>query len=284
MLTTWYCRHETQTRLAVFYCAATMAGAFSGLLAFAIEKMDGIAGLEGWRWMQAVLLHFHATKLTVHLSFILEGLLTVLLGLVLPLVLYDQLSKAILLTPQERDFHVKRLQNDYSNGATDEEAFKWKYLLQALTEWKIYLSVLVFWGNTITGYGFIFSLPTAIKDLGYSQANAQLLTIPVYSVALIFVLATAYFADKTKQRASFVIYPYCVCAVGFIITMALPKDKWPGARYGMLFIIASGLYPPLVGIVVWNANNHAGSWKRAIGVALQITLAIAEVLWGVIHI
>lgn len=63
-----------------------------------------------------------------------------------------------------------------------------------------------------------------------------------------------------------------VCAVGFITTMALPKDKWPGARYGMLFVIASGLYPPLCGVIAWNANNLAGSWKRAIGVALQITI------------
>lgn len=28
-----------------------MAGAFSGLLAYLIVKMDGVAGLEGWRWM-----------------------------------------------------------------------------------------------------------------------------------------------------------------------------------------------------------------------------------------
>ena len=50
LLTVFYCRHEMQTRLAVFYCAATIAGAFSGLLAFALQKMDGIGGLEGWRW------------------------------------------------------------------------------------------------------------------------------------------------------------------------------------------------------------------------------------------
>jgi hypothetical protein len=28
-----------------------MAGAFSGLLAYLIDKMDGVGGLEGWRWM-----------------------------------------------------------------------------------------------------------------------------------------------------------------------------------------------------------------------------------------
>lgn len=31
--------------MAFFYAAASLAGAFSGLLAFAIEKMDGVAGL-----------------------------------------------------------------------------------------------------------------------------------------------------------------------------------------------------------------------------------------------
>lgn len=28
-----------------------MAGAFSGLLAYAIAKMDGLAGYSGWRWI-----------------------------------------------------------------------------------------------------------------------------------------------------------------------------------------------------------------------------------------
>lgn len=45
---------------ALFFSAASIAGAFSGLLAFAIAKMDGIGNLEGWRWI-----------------FILEGIVTV---------------------------------------------------------------------------------------------------------------------------------------------------------------------------------------------------------------
>ena len=44
-----YCRHEGQLRQALFFSAASIAGAFSGLLAFGIGKMDGVAGLEGWR-------------------------------------------------------------------------------------------------------------------------------------------------------------------------------------------------------------------------------------------
>lgn len=47
----WYTRYEVQVRQAYFFSAASIAGAFSGLLAYGISFMDGIGGLEGWRWM-----------------------------------------------------------------------------------------------------------------------------------------------------------------------------------------------------------------------------------------
>jgi MFS family permease len=50
-ITMWYVREEGHLRQALFFSAASIAGAFSGLLAFAIAKMNGVGGLEGWRWM-----------------------------------------------------------------------------------------------------------------------------------------------------------------------------------------------------------------------------------------
>ena len=38
-------------RQGLFFSAASMAGAFSGLLAYAIVKMNGVGGYAGWRWM-----------------------------------------------------------------------------------------------------------------------------------------------------------------------------------------------------------------------------------------
>lgn len=35
--------------MAVFYAATSLAGAFSGLLAYAIQQMDGVAGMSGWK-------------------------------------------------------------------------------------------------------------------------------------------------------------------------------------------------------------------------------------------
>ena len=47
LLTIWYKRYEVQRRMAISYAAASLSGAFSGLLAFAIEHIDGVAGLGG---------------------------------------------------------------------------------------------------------------------------------------------------------------------------------------------------------------------------------------------
>ena len=55
----WYKRHEAQKRYTFFFASTTLAGAFGGLLASAIGKMDGVCGYLGWRWI-----------------FILEGILT----------------------------------------------------------------------------------------------------------------------------------------------------------------------------------------------------------------
>lgn len=50
LLTLWYRRYEVQKRMAVFYTAASLSGAFSGLLAYGIEHMQGIDRLGGWQW------------------------------------------------------------------------------------------------------------------------------------------------------------------------------------------------------------------------------------------
>lgn len=49
--------------MAIFFSAATAAGAFGGLLARGIVEMDGVGGKPGWAWI-----------------FILEGLATLVVG------------------------------------------------------------------------------------------------------------------------------------------------------------------------------------------------------------
>jgi len=62
-ITMWYRRHECGFRMALFFSAATAAGAFGGFLARGISEMGGVGGKAAWSWI-----------------FILEGLLTLIVG------------------------------------------------------------------------------------------------------------------------------------------------------------------------------------------------------------
>jgi MFS family permease len=53
-LSLWYKRDEQARRVAIFFSAATIAGTFGGILAFAIEKLEGRAGLHGWAWIVSI--------------------------------------------------------------------------------------------------------------------------------------------------------------------------------------------------------------------------------------
>lgn len=123
----------------MFFSAASVAGAFSGLLAFAISKMNGVGGLEGWRWI-----------------FILEGIVTVVVAFAAFFLLYDFPETAGFLTEEERAFVIHRLkfQGQVSNDSDDAdsvhvvqaEEFQWKYVWQAFRDWQIYVNIFVYWG------------------------------------------------------------------------------------------------------------------------------------------
>jgi MFS family permease len=49
-LSFWYQRDELATRVAVYFGSSTVAGAFSGALAFGVlGSLDGVWGIAGWR-------------------------------------------------------------------------------------------------------------------------------------------------------------------------------------------------------------------------------------------
>jgi MFS family permease len=47
LISMYYKRYELQWRLSVFFCASILAGAFGGLLAYALAHMDGVGGYSG---------------------------------------------------------------------------------------------------------------------------------------------------------------------------------------------------------------------------------------------
>ena len=43
----WYMPRDMSSRISWFYCMSALSGAFSGILAAGIAKMDGVGGYEG---------------------------------------------------------------------------------------------------------------------------------------------------------------------------------------------------------------------------------------------
>ena len=118
-----------QYRQALFFSAASIAGAFSGLLAFGIAKMDGVGNYAGWRWI-----------------FILEGLLTVIVGVLSFWTLYDFPDTAPFLTPEEREWVTHRLSyqgtSPGSRKVAQADRFQWKYVKAAFSDPQIYVGLI----------------------------------------------------------------------------------------------------------------------------------------------
>ncbi|KAI7412098.1 MFS general substrate transporter [Hortaea werneckii] len=111
----WYMPRDLAARISWSYCFSALSGAFSVLLAAGIAQMDGVGGYEGWRWI-----------------FILEGLVSVILGILVFFVLVDTPARGHKwLDPDEiRFLELQRFvkQGGRFQDETKEKKFIWRNL------------------------------------------------------------------------------------------------------------------------------------------------------------
>lgn len=269
VITLWYRRREAQFRQALFFCAASMAGAFSGALAVGLARMDGLGGLAGWRWI-----------------LIVEGLLAVAVATLGFRLVLDVPARTTFLTDDERKLLLHRLAADELGEAEDgddgddglltaEERERLRSaaaaplaaaLRQVFSDPHMVLQVLVFWGVTCPLYSISLCLPTIVVEMGYTTTTANFLTVPIYLAACVLSLLVAFCSDRAGVRAPFLAGSFATMAIGFLIAALAP----PRAAYAGMFIAACGVYPAFPGMVAWFANNLASARKRASAMALVI--------------
>ncbi|KZT36091.1 MFS nicotinic acid transporter Tna1 [Sistotremastrum suecicum HHB10207 ss-3] len=248
-LTFWYPRHELSFRIGLFFAAASMSGAFSGLLAYGISFMDGIQGLRAWQWI-----------------FILEGIATIAAGLLASLVLYDFPSTATYLTDSERAYIVWRQKYAYSEQGEDEQ-FSWIYVRDAVCDWQVWTHVLLYMSIVGPLYGIVFFTPTVVKTFGFNTPDTQLMTVPLYVCATLVLLTNSYFSDLTKLRSPFILFSFTLNVIGFSILLS--AVSW-GVKYFALFLVLSGVYSGFPVMLSWASNNFAGHYKRCVAMAIHI--------------
>ncbi|KAH8885385.1 MFS general substrate transporter [Thozetella sp. PMI_491] len=257
----YYKRHEYQKRMSTLFCSTLIGGAFGGLLAYAIANLGGHLGYAAWRWI-----------------FIIEGAITAFIALIAAALIVDWPERCQYLTAEEKDLVRRRLEADVGDVCRMDTLNNFAYKL-ILTDYKIWLSSLIYMGVGTTGYAITFFMPTILSELGWQAQAAQWHTIPCYVVAAAGLLIAAYLSDRTKHRYGFIMTGVAIASTGYIMLLnqgSLSRD----AKYAAVFLVTLGGYMATPIPLGWLANNTSGHWKRAFGSGFQVMIGNCAGLVG----
>ncbi|KAI4528349.1 major facilitator superfamily domain-containing protein [Schizophyllum commune] len=246
-ITLWYPKRECGFRGAVFFSAATVAGAFSGLLARLFSLMDGLGGMAGWQWI-----------------WIMEGIIAVLVAVLAFFILEDYPDTAKFLTPDERARVVQRLAED-NEGLSSE--WKSHFAWSAPKDIKIWLQAIVFFCVLTPTYGLSLFMPTIIANMGYTSGIANLLTVPPFVFGCIICCLGGWYSDRFNTRFAPLVAFFSTAIVGFIL---LITSNEVAAQYIGTFLAAAGIYSTVPISSMWAGNNMGGKTKRTVGIGMTI--------------
>lgn len=119
LLSEYYTRKEQPTRFAMFFIFGVIGPMIGGLLAYAIRRMDGISGKQGWRWI-----------------FIIEGLATVSISFLVFAFVPDYPEKTTILSGAEKEHLLEKLRRDKGDQKLSFQGVDW---LAIFTDWRIWL-------------------------------------------------------------------------------------------------------------------------------------------------
>ena len=131
------------------------------------------------------------------LKFLLEGIMTVILGVISIWIIVDFPDDATFLDPLERFVVALRLKNDGQRSHRYEK-LKWKYIFAAFKDWKLYIGMLIGMGNAGPLYAFALFLPSIVQSMNIttSLVKTQLLCVPQYACAAISVCISHGISDS----------------------------------------------------------------------------------------
>ncbi|GAA6059481.1 hypothetical protein JCM10212_002224 [Sporobolomyces blumeae] len=223
-LSRFYRSHELAFRLALYIVCAPLAGAFGGLLASGILKIDSIGSLTRWRMI-----------------FFIEGLITMGIAVISWFCLSDDPEKARWLTPEERALAAARLKVDNVGRHKIVDSLSTTAMVRGMSNPTTLITSLIFLLDNITVQGLGFFLPTVIKTLfpGKTTIALQLRTVPPYIVGAFFTLAVPFATWKTQRRLVFMAGSAVPIMVGYAMFIG---SNDPNVKYGAAFIIAAGAF------------------------------------------
>ncbi|KAF1814346.1 alternative sulfate transporter [Eremomyces bilateralis CBS 781.70] len=256
-ITSWYKSGELSKRFTLFWFGNMLANAFSGLIAYGILHMRGVAGLAGWQWL-----------------FIIEGTFTVLVGFlwfaIFPKSTKDPVSLLgfTVFNDRERHILVNRVLLDDPSKAIQRPHIEWSELKKALANWTVYPHLVL----TISAIAPMAALtsysPTIVASFGYGRLQANALVSIGSWCSMVVCIIWAWGADRTKVRGPFVFGGLLIYWGIVIGNRMLVHSKNSQARFAFLTLATIFSAPGHPVNASWVALNAGTAAQRAIAMAL----------------
>jgi MFS family permease len=257
-LSCWYKKREIGIRMALLVCGILLSNAFAGLISAGIlSGMEGVGNLAAWRWL-----------------FIIEGLATLILGVIALFVLPDFPGTTKWLSDVEKIVGQARLAVDAgSDVLLDAEKVPIsRGLIWAAKDVRTWLFACLQMSTTASiSYSHFF--PTLIQQLGFKNSTTVLLlTSPPYLVAFFWSISWAWFADRNQTRSIPAGVSQCLAMIGTILLIAVSGPLW--ARYGFTFLVCCGTFGVYSTTYAWLSSTITQPpVKRAVAIGLANTCA-----------
>jgi hypothetical protein len=248
----FYNKSNIALRVSYFFATSAISGAAGGLVAYGIGFMDGTAGWRAWRWI-----------------ILINGIPTILTGLVIPFVLPNSPQTAKFLTDDDKKTLL--LLREAQMGQTESaQQLHWPDVKQAMLDWKVYAFGLTQFANNLMLYSFSIFLPTIIRQIGdWSVAEVQLLTVPVYGLGAITYIVCSRISDITQIRGPFAAGGQFICAIGYCMLIA---NRGVGVSFAGCFLVGMGCYVSNGTPVAWLTTNYPRYGKRAYASGVQLSM------------
>jgi MFS family permease len=201
-LTYWYPAHRRGRMTTWFMTAIAISGVVGGPISgYILKSFDGANGWHGWQWL-----------------FLLEGIPSIVVGILVFIVLDDRISKAKWLTQEERELLER---NIAAEDATKEDHAIGKVMLSP----RVLMMSLIYFSFVMGLYGVSFWLPTIIKSTGVTDAfMIGLLSAIPFAAAVVAMVFVARSADRMRERRWHVAVPGFVGALGLVLSVVWAHD------------------------------------------------------------
>ncbi|KAJ9103229.1 hypothetical protein QFC21_002652 [Naganishia friedmannii] len=248
----WYRKNEIAKRISFFIGAGVVAGAFGGLLAFGVSSIEH-SKIAKWR-----------------ILFLIEGIPSLILAICVFLFLPTRPQTSRYLTEDERIICITRLNKDSLNEANT--GIDWRGVRRAFMDWKTYVVAIMYSCMNLTLGSVSGFLPTIIKGLGYTEARAQLFTVPPYAVALVVMVLLSTISDRLRTRGIPAGSVFIIGIVGWALLLEVHHDLH--VRYFACICIVTAGYCAIPIIMSWQANNTGSQSQRAVSLGMLNTIGM----------